>query len=56
LPLLPELTYSFKNEGSSEVYYGVHYDKLPVLLLNAIKELNLKVQSLEKRIEILENK
>ena len=56
LSLIPELTFTFKKEGSTEEYYGVHYDKLPVLLLNAIKELNLKVQSLEKRIEILENK
>jgi hypothetical protein len=38
LPYMPELTYSFTREGSSKTYYGVHYDKLPVLLLGAMKE------------------
>ena len=32
LPIIPELTFAFTNEGSLETYYGVHYDKLPVLL------------------------
>ncbi len=46
LPLIPELTYAFTSEGSSETYYGVHYDKLTVLLLGAIKEQQAQISNL----------
>ena len=46
LPLIPELTYAFTSEGSSETYYGVHYDKLTVLLLGAIKEQQAQIGNL----------
>ena len=50
LPLIPELTYNFTKEGSSETYYGVHYDKLPVLLLGAIKEQQTQIDSLSSQL------
>ena len=37
LPSLPELTFNISND-EGEQYYGVHYDKLPVLLLAGLKE------------------
>ena len=48
LSIIPELTFAFTNKNSSETYYGVHYDKLGVLLLGAIKELNQKVETLSQ--------
>jgi hypothetical protein len=37
--IMPELTFTFSNGDSNETYYGVHYDKLPVLNIKAIQEL-----------------
>jgi hypothetical protein len=50
MPLIPELTFAFNQPGSTETYYGVHYDKLGVLLLGAIKEVNNKVEALSERV------
>lgn len=53
--VIPELTFNFKNE-EGETYYGVYYDKLPVLLLEAIKEQQKIIEDLKARIEVLEAK
>jgi hypothetical protein len=50
LPILPELTFAFNKSGSNETYYGVHYDKLTVLLLGAIKEIDNKFNALSSRV------
>ncbi|MBU3918383.1 tail fiber domain-containing protein, partial [Patescibacteria group bacterium] len=46
LPILPELTFTFSKEDTDEVYYGVHYDKLTVLLLAGIQEQQLQIEEL----------
>jgi hypothetical protein len=54
MPLIPELTFSFSKEGSAETYYSVHYDKLPVLLLEAVKELSSSVSRQQSQINSLQ--
>jgi hypothetical protein len=54
LAVAPELTFTFTNEDDPETYYGVHYDKLPTLLLEAIKEQQKIIEDLKARIEVLE--
>jgi hypothetical protein len=56
LAVAPELTFTFTNEDDPETYYGVHYDKLPTLLLEAIKEQQKIIEDLKTRLEILESK
>lgn len=46
MPYLPEMTFNISQENDPTTYYGVHYDKLPVLLLQAIKEQQAQIQSL----------
>lgn len=50
LPIIPELTFSFTQAGSSETYYSVHYDKLPVLLLGAIQEQQKQIEQLQASV------
>lgn len=56
LAVAPELTFTFTNEDDPETYYGVHYDKLPTLLLEAIKEQQKIIEDLKARLETLESK
>jgi hypothetical protein len=51
--LCPCLTSRYEDSG---VEIGVKYMNLTAVLIEGIKELNNTVQSLQKRIEILENK
>ncbi|MFH0779656.1 MAG: tail fiber domain-containing protein [Parcubacteria group bacterium] len=46
IPYMPELTFNIHQENDDATYYGVHYDKLTVLLLKAIKEQQAQIQSL----------
>jgi hypothetical protein len=50
LPIIPELTFAFTNEGSLETYYGIHYDKLPVLLLKGINEQQQEMAALKSTL------
>jgi|GEM_PF-4931154 hypothetical protein len=54
LPYMSELTYKFTREGSSTTYYGVHYDKLPVLLLGAMKEQQAEIMEQDTEISNVE--
>ena len=45
----------FINSGDETKYKTVDYNQLVPVLLEAIKELNSKVNSLEKEIEILKS-
>ena len=51
--LCPCLTSRYEDSG---VKIGVKYMNLTAVLIKGIKELNNTVQSLHKRIEMLENK
>jgi len=50
--VIPEVVTTFEREvdGKKEKYYSVEYARLSALLINAIKELSLKVENLEKKI------
>lgn len=54
LPVAPELTYVSMVDEQGEPYYGVHHDKLSVLLLAALKELDGDVNRLIARVHALE--
>ncbi|PIZ63241.1 hypothetical protein COY16_02600, partial [Candidatus Roizmanbacteria bacterium CG_4_10_14_0_2_um_filter_39_13] len=54
LPLIPELTFAFTNEGSPETYYGVHYDKLPVLIVGAVQEQQMQITNQNNRLTAAE--
>ena len=64
LEIIPELTFEIirttvdevTGENIEKIYYGVHYDKLPVLLLGAIKEQQAEIEILKLRIDKLEKK
>ena len=60
LGTMPELTYNIKNNESGETYYGVHYEKLTVLLIEAMQEMeaskNSQLQELRNEIEMLKEK
>jgi hypothetical protein len=49
--VIPEVVTTFEREvdGKKERYYSVEYARLTALLINAIKELSLKVENLEKK-------
>ena len=53
LAVAPELTFEFNNEDDPNTYYSVHYDKVPALLLQAIKEQQVIIESLKQDVEIL---
>jgi hypothetical protein len=54
LAVAPELTFEFTNEDDPNTYYSVHYDKLPALLIQAVKEQQAIIEDLKARIEVLE--
>ena len=54
LPVVPELTYVSMVDKEGETYYGVHHDKLSVLVLGGLKELDGDVQGLRDRVRALE--
>ncbi len=49
LEVMPELTFSYLN-SDGEQYYGVHYEKLGVVLVEALKEQNAIVEDQQKII------
>ncbi|MBU4381322.1 tail fiber domain-containing protein, partial [Candidatus Parcubacteria bacterium] len=49
---LPEATYTFTNEAGEE-FYGIHYEKLTALLVEGIKEQNLKINELGDAVKNL---
>jgi hypothetical protein len=55
MSVAPELTFTFTNDGDPTTYYGVHYDKLPALLIEAIKEQQVTIENLQERVAQLEN-
>ena len=50
---LPEATFSFTN-GAGDEFFGVHYEKLTALLIEGLKEENLRVDDLAVRTSDLE--
>ena len=56
LAVAPELTFEFTNEDDPNTYYSVHYDKLPALLIQAVKEQQTIIEELKTRITNLEAK
>lgn len=54
--VLPELVYEFTPVGKEEVKKAVRYEILTALLLEGIKELQAKVDTLEKQIQELQSK
>jgi hypothetical protein len=53
LAVAPELTFEFTNEDDPNTYYSVHYDKLPALLIEAIKDQQVIIETLKSEVEIL---
>ncbi|MCF7835937.1 MAG: tail fiber domain-containing protein, partial [Candidatus Marinimicrobia bacterium] len=51
LAIIPELTFTLTNDQDpNETYYGVHYDKISALLIEAIKEQQITIDSLQAQI------
>jgi cell fate (sporulation/competence/biofilm development) regulator YmcA (YheA/YmcA/DUF963 family) len=48
IKILPELTFQSKDE-----MYGVHYDRIPTLLLQSVKELQRQIDELKTEIATL---
>jgi hypothetical protein len=55
LDILPEATFSFKNDESGEKYYGVHYEKLTALLIEGVKDLDSLANNQQLQINSLKN-
>jgi len=51
MKVMPELTYSFVSPDDGETYYGVYYEKLSVVLINALKEQYAVVEEQQKVID-----
>jgi len=49
MKVLPEAVFSYKND-KGEIYYGVHYDKIPVVLIEAIKEQQKEIDDLRSEV------
>ena len=49
MKVLPEATFSFKDDKGKE-YFGVHYEKLAVVLIEAVKQQQKEIETQEKQI------
>ncbi len=54
MQVIPEAAFSYKND-KGQTYYGVHYDKIPVILIEAVKEQEKKIDKQQEEIEDLRN-
>ncbi len=53
MKVVPEAAFSYKND-KGQTYYGVHYDKVPVILIEAIKEQQKEIDDLRAEIAKLQ--
>ncbi|MFH1878179.1 MAG: tail fiber domain-containing protein, partial [Candidatus Omnitrophota bacterium] len=54
MEVMPEAVFAYHNEETDEEYYGVHYERLSVLLIEAIKEQQAEIAELRDRVAVLE--
>jgi hypothetical protein len=54
LEVLPEATFTFQMEGSTEPYYGIHYEKLTAVLVEAMKQQQVSLDGFQLSIDDLE--
>jgi len=55
LEVCPEAVFEYKNE-KGETYYGVHYERLTVILIEAIKQQQLEIEGLKQAVNRLKVK
>jgi len=53
--VLPEAVFTSKNEKGEE-YLGVHYEKLPVVIIEAVKAQQQEIQALKQEVDRLSKK
>ena len=55
LEVCPEAVFEYKDE-KGETYYGVHYERLTVVLIEAIKQQQLEIEGLKQAVNRLKGK